>query len=642
VAAGGFENRALEAAATFSAQSLGIEPQPIQLRVFSEDYFPGRERVYSSTYLLYVLNAEQHAIWITEQLNKWHRLALEVRDREMQLHETNKKLRDLAPGELDRPDTRRRIENQSAAERANSRKLTALTASGAELLRQAARNPQFDVGHLDRWAEMLQILKDIADSRMPSVAELLQQAAKARTAASKPDPAGPMAGKVQSAASAKPGGESPDKKPKAPPAPQVVDMESSAQPPAKNGKPESSQKPPSAPGLRLPTTTLIGQGGNDPPSPQSPAGEPMAAAVHQQEDLMAEFEKIANELNNLLAKLEGSTLVKRLKAASREQYRVAGRIGDQLEGAFGSPEGNRAEAPKAVFSELAEVENKSSQNVSQIMDDLQAFFERRRLVKFKEVLDEMKSQDVIGALRQVADDLTGEPGLSIAQCEYWWDTIDRWAEDLVDPACKGTCKCSGSQPSLPPEIVLEALKILEGEVNLREETRVAEQARPALSTDDHGQRAGQLSRTQDGLQKRVARLTQRIGDLPDGEKNFGQEIKLLMAVDDVMGEATAILARPETGPPAIGAETEAIELLLQSRRINPRGGGGGGSSPGGGGTGTTTDSAIALLGIGVNEKEVRERGAATQAVGASGRLLPEEFRAGLDEYFNRLEHRDSP
>ena len=55
-----------------------------------------------------------------------------------------------------------------------------------------------------------------------------------------------------------------------------------------------------------------------------------------------------------------------------------------------------------------------------------------------------------------------------------------------------------------------------------------------------------------------------------------------------MSDATEILARPETGGPAIAAETEAIELLLQSQRINPKGGGGGGSTPGGGGTGTTT------------------------------------------------------
>ena len=185
--------------------------------------------------------------------------------------------------------------------------------------------------------------------------------------------------------------------------------------------------------------------------------------------------------------------------------------------------------------------------------------------------------------------------------------------------------------------MLEVLQILEAEVNLREETRVAEQARPALEKDEHGHQADKLSDTQDNLQVRVDKVTDRIRDLPDGESEFAPEIRLLLAVSGVMHEATGILARPETGSPAIAAETEAIELLLQSRRINPKGGGGGGSSPGGGGGGTTNDSALALLGGGVNDKEVREDHGVSQSSGDSGPTLPEEFRAGLDEYFNRLE-----
>jgi hypothetical protein len=641
LSAGGFEKLALEAVGTFSAQSLGIEPQPVRLRVFAEDYLPGRPRVYSPNYTLYVLNAEQHAIWITEQLNKWHRQALEVRDREMQLHETNKQLRSLSPEELDRPDTRRRIENQAAAERANGHRLTGLTAAGADLLRQAARNPQFDVGSLDRWAEMLQILKDIAARRMPSVADLLEQAAKARAATRNAGASGPKAGQARAAGGGKPPGDAAAKDAPKPTAPKVVDIESSLQPPGKGALPDSGKKP-SSPRLTLPTTTLIGQASGNSPPPSSPAGEKVAVAVRQQQDLLAEFEKIANELNNILAQLEGSTLVKRLKAASREQYRVGGRLGDLLESAFGSGPRSIPTPQQAVFAQLSAAETKSSENVSTIMDDLQAYFERRKFLKVKTVLDEMKSQDVIGGLRQVADELPSEPGLSIAQCEYWWDTMDRWAEDLVDPGCKGTCQCSGSGASLPAEIVLEVLKILESEVNLREETRVAEQARPALSDKEFGKRAGKLSQAQDGLKQRVEKVAGQIRALPDGEAQFGREIELLEAVAAVMSETTEILARPETGPPAIGAETEAIELLLQSRRINPRGGGGGGSTPGGGGGGTTADSAIALLGLGLNEKEVRDHGTAAQAVGVTGRALPEEFRAGLDEYFRRLERRDSP
>ncbi len=190
---------------------------------------------------------------------------------------------------------------------------------------------------------------------------------------------------------------------------------------------------------------------------------------------------------------------------------------------------------------------------------------------------------------------------------------------------------------MPPSIVLEVLQILEAEVNLREETRVAEQSKSAVKVDEHKKQALKLSGTQKTIQDRTDKVTERIRDLPDGESQFPKEIALLTRVAEVMGEAAEILDRPETGSPAMGAETEAIELLLQSRRINPKGGGGGGSSPGGGGTGSTVDSALALIGGGVNEKEVREDRGISQASGESGPVLPEEYRAGLDEYFNRLE-----
>ncbi len=176
---GGHDKESLDISGTFSAKSLGIEPQPVNVRLFAEDYFPGRPRVYTPPYLFYVLNAEQHAIWLTEQLSKWHRQALEVRDRELQLHETNKQLRSLSPEDLDQAENRRRIENQAAGERANGRRLSDLVVSGEDLIRQAMRNPEFAVGHLEKWAEMLQILKDIAGNRMPSVADLLKQAATA-------------------------------------------------------------------------------------------------------------------------------------------------------------------------------------------------------------------------------------------------------------------------------------------------------------------------------------------------------------------------------------------------------------------------------------------------------------------------------
>ena len=638
LSAGGHEHSQLDLAGTFTATSLGIEPQPIELRIFVNDYYPDRQRVYSPPYLLYVLSAEQHAIWITEQMSKWHRQSLEVRDREMRLYEVNKQLRALSAEELDQPDARRQVENQAAAEKANARRLSALSTSGEELLRQAARNPEIGVGHLDRWAEMLEILQDISANRMPSVADLLKAGSQAKSLANKtPSSNNKMAGQARDSGAA-PGGSEAPKDAKAPPAaPQLVDVESSQQPDNPNAKAgEPTKKNPTAPSLRLPSTTLIGQAKDAPPP--SPAGEKVDQAVEEQKDLLAEFDKVANEMNAILANLEGSTLVKRLKAASRRQYRIAGSITAQIEKTFGQSKAGLEKEVQESFANLSSEEDDSSFQVSTIMDDMEAYFERRRLVRFKTILDEMRKEDVIGNLRRLAEDIPIERGMSIAQAEYWSDVMDRWAEDLVDPACSGECPGCRSKGSLPPSIVLEVLKILEGEINLREETRVAEQAKAGVKPEKHSIEATRLSGVQRTLDDRIIKVIDRILELPDAEQEFGKELQLLDQVSVVMADAGTILESPETGSPAIAAETEAIELLLQSRRINPKGGGGGGgANPGGGGGGDTKDSALALLGPGLNQKEVREDRGTQQAVGETGKTLPEEFRAGLDEYFNQLE-----
>ena len=149
-AAGGPGQSGMQLKATFSANDCGIEPQPIELRVWVEDFQPERGRVYSPAHLLYVLSPDQHAIWMTEQLSKWHRQSLDIRDREMQLHETNKQLRELSAEELNDPETRKRLETQAAAEAANGRRLSQLSKMGDELVRQASRNSEIGVGNLEK------------------------------------------------------------------------------------------------------------------------------------------------------------------------------------------------------------------------------------------------------------------------------------------------------------------------------------------------------------------------------------------------------------------------------------------------------------------------------------------------------------
>lgn len=629
----------LELAGTFSPETHKIQPQPIAVRVFVEDYLPGRERVYSPTSIFEVLDAEQHAIWITTQLARWHRMSLDVRDREMQLHETNKQLRELPPEELATDENAAKLSDQSERERNNGRRLKSLVQNGEGLLKEAMRNSDIAVENLEQWAEMMQILKDISGNRMPSVADLLEKSAQsANQTTPKPDSKqAKQVGKNRLNQSGN-GGDAQEEEPKPEsptPAPSINDVESTQHDLSKT-KPEDA--PPGNPGqgrLGLPDTKLAGNAKSDPPPDDG--APPMEQAVTEQKELLAEFDKVADELNNILANLEGSTLVKRLKAASRKQQAVAATLSELVPNSFGVSEREK-EINSKTFANLANTESESSNDASHIMDDMAAYFERSRFMLFQRVLDDMREQDVTAELRLLAEDLRKENGLAISQAEYWSDNFDRWAEDLVEVTKGGASPGGKSKGSLPPAIVLEVLQLLEGEVKLREETRVAEQARPAVSDTEHVMTANGLSEKQHRFNERMDDVVRRIRELPDAESEFDKEIALLTQVSGVMAETTEILVKPDTGPPAIAAETEVIELLLKSKRFNPNAGGGGGADPGGGGSGDTETPALALVGSGVNEKENREELSAVQATGNTGAPLPEEFRAGLDQYFNQLEN----
>ena len=463
LSAGSPTSEEMNVVGAFSPAKNNIEPQPIRVRMFAEDYLPDRERTYSPTYVMYVLSPEDHHIWITDQLSKWHRQSLEVHDREMQLYETNKQLKALDAAKLDDPNTRREIEKQASAERSNGRRLNRLVGIGEDLVKQASRNEEFGVGHLEKWADMLQVLKDISGNRMPSVASLLKEASKAEKASSgsgQSEQVGKQLAKNEDPKSAK-GGAASEKKQKAgpnvgqnratpqggdpdkpsedeqekPAIPTIADMESTQQPADKDAEPsEPGEKKGGAGRLSLPVTTLMGKAKG---AEACPTGDKMEEAVEEQRQLLVEFEKVAEELNKVLANLEGSTLVKRLKAAARSENKIAGRIADSVKDAFGVTSIVAGDV-RTLFGELRTKQTDTLQNVSHIMDDMEAFYERRRMAKFKTILGEMEEEDVLGALRDLSEELKKESGVSIAQCEFWSDTMDRWAEDLVDPAGGGT------------------------------------------------------------------------------------------------------------------------------------------------------------------------------------------------------------
>ena len=328
--------------------------------------------------------------------------------------------------------------------------------------------------------------------------------------------------------------------------------------------------------------------------------------------------------------------MKRFKAASKKQMSIAQSLNTSTLSAFGLDKSS-VQPPEAKASEEVSTRQvEQSSVVRVIQSDLEAYYQRKQDMRFKTILDQMKKTEVVAALQRVAEDAKQNwSGRSIVASEYWADTLDRWAEELVGASECSNCK-GGSSDSLPPEIVLKVMQILHDEMKLRDETREAEAAKPALDKKDYFKRGTGLALKQDELGRRVFEVARDIARLPNAN-SFGKEMKLLGAVTTVMKDAYEILDKPDTGAPAIAAETEAIELLLQAKRQG-KGGGGGGSNPGGGGTASSASSAaLADVGPGSETEAQNVERQVGQSTGKAGKEAPEEFRSGLDAYFNALE-----
>lgn len=498
----------LQTLATFRPKAMGVAPGPYLVNGWAEDALPGRARSTSTPIRVRVMTADEHMEWVTRNLERWRQRAVEVRDREMELLAENKALHALSNGELDRPETRSRIENQARAERGNRARLQGLVAQGKKLLAEAARNEEFGSNALDDWAEANAQLEKIAETRMDSVANLLQQAARSETSGA---PQQPTQGGQQPApssgssgqqpqdggqdsdaklASAKPpedGGDSSssdskqspkiagqdrgqggsqanqgqedgeeDPEDEIPPTPTILDGESNlAGADAGEKKPQDGQQgPPPKASLGLVETTLAPVGGDD-DEPQDPGATPgggpqeeqpsktkeeLAKAIAEQEALIEAFNEVAGEIESVLAALENSTFVKRLKAASRAQTESSEELDTSVSEGFGSSIAISDDEVKRVNESVSGRRDAELPKLTDLHADMDAYYDRlasrssEDAPKFQRVLEEwneLRPTLLADALVEEAEG--GRPGDARASADLLADTFDRWGEELVGP-----------------------------------------------------------------------------------------------------------------------------------------------------------------------------------------------------------------
>lgn len=676
--------------ALFSPWLEGIKPQRLTLRLFIEDYLPGRERIYSRPQTIQVMSEDEHMQWLEQEMENWQTNADSIYETELALAQENRNLSQMSAEDQRTPEFRRRVEAQAAAEQDNARRLEQTVNKGRELVQEALRNESIRSEQVANWAEAISRLKNIAEERMPSISEQLEQVAEqsnqgADVDSQDPtkDPGNPtkdqnanpnqknqnanqQQNQDQTPKGTPPVGEnrdSPDGKPNESSSekndsdeddetPQLLDRESSMLDDPESGGQQNpneggGQQNPNGGKLTIPDTQLRdpnppNENGQDQQQGQTQSEPSMDGVVEDQEKLLEEFEKAREAMDDVMSNLENSTFVKRLKAASREQISISEDLSRQVALLYGA--NNDEDIESSTIDTIVAKQKMQEEMILEIKKDLTAFQSREPEDNRQAIIDEMESSRMAIKLQELPQRLEqNRVGDVIHRSDFWADTLDRWAEELVPPATQNGGQNGGNnnqdQRNLPPAILLDILRQIENETTLRDETRDFNLARQGMDEELQQKRNDGLSVYQMAIQERTLDSIDDINLIPDGPQAFGNELTKLKNAANAMDEATGMLLDGTTDDPTIASESAAIEALLQTNRQNPNPNPNSSPNPDSqqdGSEGLNESPLSELFANGDwNTPRVPPRDVGA-GLGVNRDLIPEEFRQGVDDFSNKF------
>lgn len=337
------------------------------------------------------------------------------------------------------------------------------------------------------------------------------------------------------------------------------------------------------------------------------------------------FLNMATRLNEAAAKEE-----RLVKAQMTRLPQIAGKTPKEL-----SPE------LRIEGEGLAAIQESIADSVGEIKGDMEALLDRRKVEAYAQIVEGMRSTEIIPGLRKVGGYFRGNVlNKGIRDGAMWAKTLRAWADSLKPGDAKDGEERGGEMSEAEMEALIAIGRILNQESALRERTRDADKA---LRSAGGNERAVERHK---GDSARLTKTQTEIIGLLDGVMNGAGCGKLKGALKDAeaaMGEAKGLLTEADTGKKAVGAETEAIELLSMlfkeqsgsSRRMMAMLGALGltpGGNPGGGGS---LSGGSNVFSSGSTPQEQKPSG---KGVGGIVDLnkVPAEYRDAVKNYFDNI------
>ena len=163
--------------AIFSPQTYGISPQTLILSAYTEDYKPGRGRIFSEPLTIYILTRDEHAQVIKKRFD---RVISELEDaarKELNNLDENERLdKNNTAEELQSEDAKEKLAESEQKEAENAEKMKEIAKKMEEIFKDAARNGELDQKTMKEMADALQNMKELGEQDMPEVEKKLGEA----------------------------------------------------------------------------------------------------------------------------------------------------------------------------------------------------------------------------------------------------------------------------------------------------------------------------------------------------------------------------------------------------------------------------------------------------------------------------------
>lgn len=365
-------------------------------------------------------------------------------------------------------------------------------------------------------------------------------------------------------------------------------------------------------------------------------------ALTQEQKILDAMREMQKGADASLEKLMAQNLAMRLRKIAAVEKEVAENFKKILPETVSLSAEQLPSEPQKTVQDMSALHETSRRESTKLHDEIARFFERTKLDRYGDVardMDAVKTDDGLLKLAQLIEKNVSVSAIQSAS--DWSGKFENWAKRLGEQD-DSQSQANGKNPSeADMKALLALLRLRQHEDELRDRTTTLDAQKQTNS------------RYADEARKAASRqheLRETVEDFLDDLK-FPVPPNQLQPVSNAMHDAKDFLDKPDTGDPAVNAETDAINLLdaIIMSQCQKQGqsmaalmqmmGVGAGAKPGGSLAGGSTERAnIHVSGTRVGGSP--DARTVIQASGANSDAgqIPAEFRDAVESYQRALEH----